>query len=231
MLEWTWVAVGGLTLVILVLLLMRPKKQKRQMGPVARHGDRDDGYAEAAASASTSWKRKLEEVQRDHEGAMQSMQHKARRAQELVSSSGVADAVCELFLMARRWHKDWLRRERRGSIVPPQLTLPPEFSEFSIDESGNGMNWTERRVRFRLDYDKGYNRLKLSVNGSEVLCFDCVGDPGIGNLRPGDVRAFQAGSWMTQVNETAGEIRIADLKTLHAQEFDVSDRRAGNLNF
>jgi len=148
-----------------------------------------------------------------------------------VDNSGVADASCELFMIVRRWHRDWIRRERRGAILPERLQLPEEIVDLQIDDDANWISWTAHSARFRLGFDKGLGRFSLAVNSHVALVFDAVGDPKIGSLKASDVVSFRAGNWMAVLNETIGEIRIADLKSLHAEEFDMFGEKMQRINY
>ena len=134
-------------------------------------------------------------------------------------------------MIVRRWHRDWLRRERRGSIIPERLVLPDEIMDLQIDEEGSWVSWTAHGARFRLGFDKGLGRFSLAVNSHVALVFDAVGDAKIGSLRPSDVVSFRAGNWMAVLNETIGEIRIADLKSLHAEEADMFGEKMQRINY
>ncbi len=111
--EWIWIAaIAAASAVAAVFIFIAYSKRNSTAATIVRSNDREENYANRAASASLESKRRMEQMQREHYSAMQSMQKRTRRAQELVESSGVSDSACELFLIARRWHRDWLRRER-----------------------------------------------------------------------------------------------------------------------
>jgi hypothetical protein len=213
-----------------VLFFFGRRSQDKEIVATASNG-REENFVQRAAATSLDWKRRMEEVQYEHENAMQSMQKRTRHAQELVDNSGVADASCELFMIARRWHRDWLRRERRGSITPERLTLPAEISDLQIDEGGSWISWNCHGARFRLGFDPGLGRFSLAVNSHVALVFDAVGDAKLGNLKASDVVSFRAGNWMSVLNETIGEIRIADLRVLHSEEFDVFGQKMERIDY
>ncbi len=231
MLEWMWiVAVCAVALAAASIFILSRKKDNSPAALV-RSNDHDENYAQRAASAALESKRRMEQMQREHDSAMQTMQKRTRRAQELVDSSGISDASCELFLIARRWHRDWLRRERNGTITPERLVLPESLQQLVIDQEGAWLNWVDDGAHFRLEFDKSLGRFTIFVEDHNVLCFDASGDPNIGHLMAGDVVSFRAGDWMMRLIDAVGEIRIADLKALHADESDVFGQKMEKINF
>ena len=73
MMDWlVLVAVGGITFAA-VLFIFGRRGQSKEVA-VATTGGRDENYVQRAAATSLDWKRRLEEVQYEHEDAMQSMQ-------------------------------------------------------------------------------------------------------------------------------------------------------------
>ncbi|MEE8439088.1 MAG: hypothetical protein V3S07_05825 [Micropepsaceae bacterium] len=230
--EWIWIAaIAAACAAAAVFIFIAYSKRNSTAATIVRSNDREENYANRAASASLESKRRMEQMQREHYSAMQSMQKRSRRAQELVESSGVSDSACELFLIARRWHRDWLRREREGTIAPERLVLPENLEQLVIDQDGAWLNWVDDGAHFRLELDKRLNRFTLFVEDHNVLCFDASGDAKLGHLKARDVVSFRAGDWMMRLNDAVGEIRIADLKALHADEFDVFGQKMENINF
>lgn len=229
--EWIWIAAICAAVLVAAAVFIVSRNNNRTATTIVRSNDREENYAKRAASASLESKRRMEQMQREHDDAMQAMQKRTRRAQELVEGSGVADSACELFLIARRWHRDWLRRERRGTITPERLVLPENLDQFVVDQEGSWLNWVDDGARFRLELDRRLNRFTLFVEDHNVLCFDAAGDPKLGNVKARDVVSFRAGDWMMRLNNAVGEIRIADLKTLHSEEFDIFGQKMENINF
>jgi hypothetical protein len=228
---WIWIATLGAAAMAAAAIFFISRSRNTTATKIVRSNDREENYANRAASASLESKRRMEQMQREHDSAMQEMQKRNRRAQELVEGSGVADAACELFLIARRWHRDWLRREREGTIIPVRLILPENLEQLVIDQDGSWLNWIDDGAHFRIELDKRLNRFTLFVEDHNVLCFDAAGDAKLGNLKARDVVSFRAGDWMMRLNNAVGEVRIADLKTLHSEEFDVFGRKMENINF
>ena len=228
-----WIGIGLVVVAALVAASIFVLKRRNDSSPEAlvRSNEHDENYAQRAASAALESKRRMEEMQREHDRAMHAMQKRTRRAQELVDNAGIAEAACELFLIARRWHRDWLRRERNGTITPVRLVLPPHLQQLVIDQEGAWLNWTDDGAHFRLEFDKSLGRFTIFVEDHNVLCFDASGDPNQGHLKAGDVVSFRAGDWMMRLNDAVGEIRIADLKALHAEEFEISGQKMEKINF
>ncbi len=228
-----WIGIGVVVAAALVAGAMYAYNRKKDSNPEAlvQSNEQEENYAQRAASAALESKRRMEEMQREHDRAMHSMQKRTRRAQELVDNSGIAEAACELFLIVRRWHRDWLRRERSGTITPERLILPPHLHQLVIDQEGAWLNWTDDGAHFRIEFDKSLGRFTIFVEDHNVLCFDASGDPNLGHLKAGDVVSFRAGDWMMRLNDAVGEIRIADLKALHAEEFDISGEKMERINF
>lgn len=228
-----WIAIGVVVVAALVAGALYALRRNNDGSPetLVQSNEREENYAQRAASAALESKRRMEEMQREHDRAMHSMQKRTRRAQELVENSGISEAACELFLIARRWHRDWLRRERNGTIAPERLILPPHLQQLVIDQEGAWINWTDDGAHFRIEYDKSLGRFTIFVEDHNVLCFDASGDPNLGHLKAGDVVSFRAGDWMTRLNDAVGEVRIADLKALHADEFDISGQKMERINF
>ncbi len=230
--EWFLIAaIAAAVATAAVFIFLVVSKRNSTAVTIVRSNDREEHYANRAASASLESKRRMEQMQREHDSAMQTMHKRTRRAQELVESSGVSDSASELFLIARRWHRDWLRREREGTIAPERLVLPENLEQLVIDQDGAWLNWVDDGAHFRLELDKRLNRFTLFVEDHNVLCFDASGDAKLGHLKAGDVVSFRAGDWMMRLNDAVGEIRIADLKALHADEFDVFGHKMENINF
>jgi len=227
-----WISLAGIAGIVFagVLFFFGRRGQQKEI-VAAAGGGREDSYVHRAAATSLDWKRRMEQVQAEHESSMQSMQKRTRHAQELVDNSGVADAACELFMIARRWHRDWLRRERKGTIQPERLTLPAEITDFQIGDDGTWLAWSAHGARFRLGFDPGLGRFTLSVNSHAALVFDAVGDAKLGSLKARDVVSFRAGNWMSVLNETIGEIRIADLRVLHSEEFDIFGEKMERIDY
>jgi hypothetical protein len=109
--------------------------------------------------------------------------------------------------------------------------LPESLEQLVIDQEGAWLNWMDEGAYFRLEFDKSLGRFTIFVENHNVLCFDASGDPNMGYLKPGDVVSFRAGDWMMRLNDAVGEIRIADLKALHADEFDISGQKMEKINF
>jgi len=226
-----WIAAIAAAALLAALIFVVSRKRNSTAATIIRTSDREENYAKRASSAALESKRRMEQMQRAHENAIQEMQKRTRKAQELVESSGVSHAACELFLIARRWHRDWLRRERDGTITPERLVLPENLEQLIIDQEGAWLNWVDDGARFRLEFDKRLNRFTLFVEDHNVLCFDASGDPKLGHLNAGDVVSFRAGDWMMRLNDAVGEVRIADLKALHAEESDAFGQKMQKINF
>jgi len=229
MAEWVALAVF-LAASSAVAVLLYLSFRKRDSAPLPRmNHDREAAFAQAAATASADWKRRIEEVKLAHDDTMRIMLQKARKAQTLVNDSGVGDAACELLLIVHRWHRDWERRRRQGGILPARLVLPEGLGDILIGDDGSWISWSVNRVPYRLDYDKRPGCVSFLAGAGQVLCLDVLGDPNMGNLRPGDVAVFRAGDWMTKLCEFVGHLRVADLNSLHADEFRFYGQKADRI--
>lgn len=195
----------------------------------------EDVYIREAYAAAAYWKRAHDAVDQAQRVLMQPIREKLHKAQRLVAESGVGGSACDLLQIMWHWparaqHADW--------------QMPVALEAFDGSEAGAGkakwIAWTRDGQRFRLQLDAGSNdnaaatrlgELRLRVDGEEVLCLDVAQGAGDDHerWRVSGVGSFRVGPWMMQLNELAGELRIASTETVRAHVLQFYGEKARNI--
>ena len=195
----------------------------------------EDVYIREAYAAAAYWKRAQVAVDQTQRALMQPIREKLHKAQRLVAESGVGGSACDLLQIM--WH--WPARAKHADWQMPVAIAALEGSEAGAGKA-KWIAWTRNGLRFRLQLDAGSNdnaaaarigELTLAVDGEEVLRLDVA--HGVGDdhdrWRVSGVSAFRAGPWMMQLNELAGELRIANSQTVREHVLQFYGEKARNI--
>ncbi|HEY3918766.1 MAG TPA: hypothetical protein VGL83_13290 [Stellaceae bacterium] len=196
--------------------------------------DEEIHIREAFATAAY-WRREHEAIEQAQRALMQPIEQKLRKARRLVAQSGVGGSACDLLKIMWHWpaqskHEGW--------------PMPAGVARIDGSDAANGkpkwIAWTRNNLRFRLQLDAVSNDsvdgtrlgdLKLSVDDEDVLHLDVTQRVGeeYDQWRALGVSGFRAGPWMMQLNEFAGELRIASSQTMREHALRFYGEKARNI--
>lgn len=202
--------------------------------------DEEECFAEEAAEMREKWAAEEEVVWSAHHAAMQPDLAKLAKAKRLVAESGVGDAACDILRIIWHW-PSWSKLDNwTAPLAIENLNGANTAAKPDAVRGGKWLAWRWAGSNFRLELEVSANHtggdselgdLRLYVNEVDVLHLDVSQELGDNceSWSVFGVSGFRAGRWMTELNEIAGHLRIADSNWSRAQDREFYSKQAENI--
>jgi hypothetical protein len=201
----------------------------------------EDRLALEAANVKSHWDDERRRVENDHFAKMKPIRSKLEKAKKLVETSGVGGSACAILRIMWHW-PSWSQRSDWVMPIEIELLSGDDLArEGHSARSGKWLEWSWAQHVFRLeltvssDYvggDTNLGNLTLSVDGELALLLDVSHRLKSEYYDWGffGVSAFKAGPWMTQLNELAGRLEIADRQWMRDHDKKFYGEKAAKID-
>jgi hypothetical protein len=233
-----WILVGIGVAVVFVLTRNKPGPTHREpikrdapavVAPPPPPQSDDERFAEQAAAVLEKWAATHESIDAHHDAQLEPMRDKVAKARALVNESGVGEAACDILRIMWHW-PSWYEGDTRDKMPLPIAGLEGG-GEPSGRDSGKWLACDWQGSRIRLQLHTSNSKLSLYVDNVEVMILDVYQQPmwEYDRFAIFGVSGLRAGPWMTQINDLAGQLRIAEAKRRRDYERSLYEDKARNI--